>query len=143
MFQNKLLNKMMIIILVIALLGIVAFFTLDKIYAKPTDGEPSIDEILQYSQDLEEITTNLKNGGYVRIQFKVQTDSKKAKNELIKRDFQIRNTIIHLISDKDKKDFSGKESLQNIEEEIETALNEFMEEGKVVSVYITSFLLQN
>jgi flagellar FliL protein len=77
MFRNKLLNAMMIILLVITLLGVVALITVDELYADEKVDEPTIDEIIKYSVDFEEITTNLQSGGYIRLKLKVQTDSKK------------------------------------------------------------------
>ena len=58
------------------------------------DSEPTIDEVLEMSVDIKEITTNLASNDFIRISFKIQTDSKEAKEELEKRDFQVNNIII-------------------------------------------------
>jgi flagellar FliL protein len=112
-------------------------------YADNSTETESIDEIIKYSVDIEEITTNLQSGGYLRVQYKVQTDSKKARTELEKRQFQVRNILIHEISSKKSSDFSGGEGLEKLENDIQTKINEVMQEGLVVKVYTTSFLLQN
>ena len=143
MFQNKLINTMLIILLFIFLLGIVVLVTVNVFYGNSDDyKEPSIDEVLKYSVDFNEMTTNLKSGGYVRVQYKIQTDSKKAKSELEKRTFQLENIVIHAIADKVASDFSGGEGMVELEEEIKFQLNSIMQEGKVVQVYTTRFLLQ-
>ncbi|MBM7618995.1 flagellar FliL protein [Bacillus tianshenii] len=143
MFRNKLVNTMIIILLIISLLGVVALVMVNVYYADGTTGEESIDEILKHSLDIEEITTNLQSGGYLRVQFKVQTDSKDAREELEKRDFQVRNIIIYEISNKKSSDFAGNEGLAKLEQDIQTKLNEVMKDGSVVKVYTTSFLLQD
>ena len=143
MFQNKLINTMLIILLFIFLLGIVVLVTFNVFYNDTNSKkEPSIDEILKYSVDFNEITTNFKTGGYVRVQYKIQTDSKKAKSELEKRNFQLENIVIHTIANKEASEFTGGEGIVALEEEIKFQLNSIMQEGKVVQVYTTRFLLQ-
>lgn len=143
MFRNKLLNAMMIILLVITLLGVVALITVDELYADEKIDEPTIDEIVKYSVDFEEITTNLQSGGYIRLKMKVQTDSKKATSELVKRDFQVQNIVIHEIANKSASDFDGENGLIQLEKDIQEKINEVMQDGEIVKVYTTSFLLQN
>ncbi|WP_223700228.1 flagellar basal body-associated protein FliL [Sutcliffiella deserti] len=143
MFQNRLVNSMIIILLVITLLGVVALVTVNVFYADDSSEEVSIDDIINHSFDMEEITTNLQSGGYLRVQFKIQTDSKKARAEIEKREFQVRNIVIQEISDKKSSDFDGKEGLEELESQIMTKINELMQDGLVVKVYTTSFLLQN
>jgi flagellar FliL protein len=143
MFRNKLLNAMIVILLVISLLGAVALVTVNVFYADENTEEPSIDDIIKYSVDFEEITTNLQSGGYVRLKMKVQTDSKKATAELQKRDFQVQSIVIHEVANKKASDFVGGEGLEQLEKEIQSKINEVMQDGKIVKVYTTSFLLQN
>ncbi len=143
MFRNKLLNAMIIILLVISLLGVVALVAVDELYADETTEEPTIDEIIKYSVDFDEITTNLKSGGYIRLKMKVQTDSKKATSELLKRDFQVQNIVIHEIANKSASDFEGENGLTQLEQDIQKKINEVMQDGEIVKVYTTSFLLQN
>lgn len=134
---------MIVILLVISLLGVVALVSMDKFFADEETGEPSIDEVLKYSVDFEEITTNLKSGGYVRLTMKVQTDGKKATSELQKREFQVKNIVIHEISNLSSADLSGGEGITKLEGDIQAKINEIMQEGEIVKVYATSFLLQN
>jgi len=143
MFRNKLLNTMIIILLGISLLGVIALVTVDKFYADESAEEPTIDDIIKYSVDFEEITTNLQSGGYIRLKMKVQTDSKKASEELLKREFQVQNIVIHEIANKSASDFEGGQGLTELEEEIQLKINEVMQDGEIVKVYTTSFLLQN
>lgn len=143
MFRNKLLNIMIIILLGISLIGVIALVTVDKFYANDSTEEPTIDEIIKHSVDFDEMTMNLQSGGYIRLKMKVQTDSKKATEELLKRDFQVQNIVIHQIASKTSSDFEGGKGLTQLEEEIKQKINEVMQDGEIVKVYTTSFLLQD
>lgn len=140
--KNKLVMLMMILLTAIALAGAVALVYVLKYSDQNHGSEPSIDEVLDVSVDIPEITTNLANDGFVRISFKIQTDSKKAKEELEKRMFQVNNIIILETADKTAEDIKGKEGQKKFEKELETKINEIMQEGKVEKVYITQFILQ-
>ena len=94
------------------------------------------------SVDIKEITTNLASNDFIRISFKIQTDSKKAKEELQKRDFQVNNIIILELSGLEVEEIQGKEGQLKLEETLKTKINEILQEGKVQKVYITQFLLQ-
>ena len=97
---------------------------------------------MESSVDIEEITTNLASDNFIRISFKIQTDSKKAKEELEKRDFQVKNIIIQELSEKNTEDLKGKNGQIELESDLKDKINELMQEGKVVQVYIVNSLLQ-
>jgi flagellar protein FliL len=140
MIKNKLLRTMLIIIVGIALAGgIAVYFVLQN--GKDTKN-PTIDDILKTSVDIPEITTNLAGDAYIKISFKIQTDSKNAKNELTKRDFQVNNIIIEELSEKKAQDLQGKAGKLQLENTLKSKINELMQDGKVVKVYITESLLQ-
>ncbi|MGG0718825.1 flagellar basal body-associated protein FliL [Robertmurraya massiliosenegalensis] len=141
MKNNKLVMIMLIILITITLVGAVAVVVVLKVTgAEKTEG-PTIDEVLEYSVDIPEITTNLAGNDFIRISFKIQTDSKKAKVELDKRDFQVKNIIIHTLSEKSSKEIQGSQGQTNLEEELKDNINELMKDGKVEKVYITGSLL--
>jgi flagellar FliL protein len=132
---------MMILLVVIALVGAIAIFVLMN-NNESKDGERTIDEVLESTVDVPEITTNLAGSDFIRISFKIQTDSKEAKEELEKRDFQVHNLIILELSDKTSDSIQGKEGQLQLEEILKVKINELMQEGEVEKVYITQFLLQ-
>ena len=133
---------MLILLVVIALVGAVAIVMLLNYNNEAEQNEPTIDEVLEASVDIPEITTNLASNDFIRISFKIQTDSKEAKEELEKRDFQVNNIIILELSGLKVEDIQGKEGQIKLEETLTTKINEIMQEGKVQKVYITQFLLQ-
>ncbi|EIJ81492.1 flagellar basal body-associated protein FliL [Bacillus methanolicus PB1] len=142
MKNNNLLKIMFILLVAITLAGAVAVVAVLKFTGEKEQKEPTIDEVLEMSVDVKDIVTNLASDDFIRISFKIQTDSKKAKEELEKRDFQVRNIIIQELSEKKTEELRGKEGKLKLEEDIQEKINSLMQEGKVVKVYITESLLQ-
>jgi flagellar protein FliL len=139
--KNKLLTITLILLVTITLVGVLALIVVMK-FNDDEVKEPSIDEVIEASVDVPEITTNLMSGDYIRISFKIQTDSKKAKEELEKRDFQVKNIIIEELSEMKSEQLQGKEGKQQLESTIKEKANSLMQEGKVEKVYITSYMIQ-
>ncbi|QPC46352.1 flagellar basal body-associated protein FliL [Mangrovibacillus cuniculi] len=141
-------NKLMIIMLgmVGSILIVGTIFLVLILNSQKASGdepkEPTIDEILEASVDVPEMTTNLQGNDFIRIAFKIQSDSKKAKEELEKRSFQVQNIIIEELSSKTAEDLSSAEGKQQLEDVIQTRTSELMQEGSVVRVYITSAVIQ-
>ena len=133
---------MVIMLAIIALAGTVALVMVMKMAGGEKQGEPSADELAESSIDIPEMTTNLADGRYIKISFKIQTDSDKGKEEAEKRDFQIKDVIIERLSEMKAADFKGKEGMAALKERLKQDINALMQEGKVENVYITSFILQ-
>lgn len=104
------------------------------------DGKQSIDKIVEHSFQTSEITTDLDDGSFVRIQFQIITDSKKAREEVEKREFQLKNILIKELSKMSTEDF--KSGLSNLEDVVQLKLNEVMTDGKITDVYTISKILQ-
>ncbi|MBX0356438.1 flagellar basal body-associated protein FliL [Halobacillus sp. Nhm2S1] len=102
--------------------------------------ERSIDDIREASFLTDEITTDLQNGDYVRISFRVVTDSKESMEELKKRDFQLQNVLLKELSSMDSETFQS--GLSDLEAKVKLKLNEFMSEGEVTEVYTVNKVLQ-
>lgn len=142
MKKNKLLTIMLIILVTITLIGVVIFVLLTQFNKQASTNEPTIDEIIESSVDVPELTTNLADNNFVKLTLKIQTDSKKAAEELAKRDFQTNNIVIEELSEMTKKDLEGKQGKILFESTIKSKLNELMQEGEVQQVYITSYIIQ-
>lgn len=130
--------SMTIIILLLAA-GLYLFY--HKSVESAEDG-PSVDEIVANSVEIPELTTNLASDHYIRIAFTIQTDSKAAKQELEKRNFQVNNIIIKQLSGMEAEDLEGTEGKIQLEEILKSSFNSLLEEGKVEQVYITSAIIQ-
>lgn len=142
MKKNKLLTIMLIIIVSITLIGVLVLVLTTQLNKEPKPVEASIDDIVLASVDIPEITTNLADGSFARLQLKIQTDSEDAGVELSKRVFQVNNIIIHELSEMTEKDLEGKQGKVLFEKAIKAQINELMQEGEVQHVYITSYIIQ-
>lgn len=142
--KNKILTITLIILVSITLIGVVAFVVITQIGGKDdtANAEPDIDTVLESSVDVEEITTNLKGNGFVKISLKVQTDSKDAAEELLKRDFQMKDILIEELSELTAEDLEGKKGKEVLQSTLKAKFNELMQEGKIQRVYITSCIIQ-
>ncbi|KON89081.1 flagellar basal body-associated protein FliL [Sporosarcina globispora] len=142
MKNNKLLMIMLMMLIAITLVGAIALVIVMKFSGDDEAKEPTIDEVLEASVDIPQITANLASDDYIRISFKIQTENKKAKEELEKRDFQVKNLIIQELSEMKAEDIQGKEGQVKLQEDLKNKINGLMQEGKIVQVYITESLLQ-
>jgi flagellar protein FliL len=143
MKNNKLLVIMVAILITIVLLGGALFFVFSKMNKDgQTESAPTIDEIVLASVDVPEITTILADKKYVKIQFKIQTNSEDAAAELTKRDFQVNNLIIQELSEMTQEDLSGKAGKIALQQTLQLQINELMQDGEIQQVYITSYIIQ-
>lgn len=142
MMKNKLLLIMVVLLVVIAIIGSAAIFYIFQTSHDDHQDGRTIDEVLKNSVDVNDVTTNLASDDIIRISFKIQTENKAAKEELEKRDFQVKNIIILSLSEKTEDDIKGKDGQVKLEEELKEKISSIMQKGKVEKVYITESLLQ-
>ncbi|WP_318615415.1 flagellar basal body-associated protein FliL [Sporosarcina sp. YIM B06819] len=140
--KNKVLTISLIILVCITLIGVVALILVMQLNKGDAKAEPTIDEIIENSVDIEEITTNLVGKQFIRISLKIQTDNKKAAEELAKRDFQVKNIVIQELSEMTPQDLEGKIGKQALEDSIKSHLNPLMQSGEIQKVYIVSHIIQ-
>ncbi|SFF70576.1 flagellar FliL protein [Halobacillus alkaliphilus] len=139
--KNRVFKTMIIILSALTLLGAAALIIVINLNGTDeVSGKRSIDEIRESSMLTEDITTDLKNGDFVRIRFRVVTDSKKSLEELQKRDFQMQNILIKELAVMDSESFQS--GLGDLEDQLKTKLNEVMSQGTVTDVYTVDKVLQ-
>ncbi|GEK30931.1 flagellar protein FliL [Kurthia zopfii] len=142
MKNNKLLTIMLIILVSITLIGVVALVVVTQFSKDPgSAAQPSIDEIIEQSVDVPELSTNLSDKRYVKLSLKIQTDSKEAAEEIGKRDFQVKNILVELLSDMSSKDLEGQKGKELLTNALKAKFNSLMQNGEVQKVYITSFAI--
>lgn len=142
--KSKLLTVTLIILVTITLIGVIALalvWQFNKGDESKTE-EPSIDAIIESSVDIPEITTNLSNKQFIRLSLKVQTDNPKAAEELEKREFQVKNIVLHELSEITSQELEGKVGKQTFEESLKSLLNPLMQSGEIEHVYIVSYIIQ-
>ncbi|AMA52320.1 flagellar basal body-associated protein FliL [Bacillus inaquosorum] len=139
--KKKLMIILLIILVIIGALGAAAYFVLGG-KSEKSEVKKSIDEIVASSVDVEEITTNLKSDNIIRLAIKLETDSDKSKEELEKRDFQVKDAVISLLADTNADEIEGDKGKETFKKELKDKINSYLQKGKVEKVYITSFNLQ-
>jgi flagellar FliL protein len=133
---------MLVMISVILLAGIITIIVIYKSNEATKAKGPNIDEVVDSSVDIDTMTTNLKDNHIVQIAIKIEGNNKKAKDELTKRDFQIKDIMIDELSNMNMQDLQAEKGKQKFKTDIKNRLNKMMQDGEVVNVYITSFVIQ-
>ncbi|CAI8786203.1 flagellar FliL protein [Brevibacillus sp. IT-7CA2] len=150
MFQNRLFNMALIIIIAISLLGVISF-VLWQTYLSPaaqtaTTEEQEVktltaEEMKEFSVDTGEITTNLLTNNYMIVRFSITADSADAKTELEQRLPQVNQVIIKTLAGLTPEDIKGTEGVNKLEAKIMNEISSLMQEGKIVQVVTTKRVL--
>ncbi|ANB56749.1 flagellar basal body-associated FliL family protein [Anoxybacillus sp. B7M1] len=140
--MSKLWKVTLMILVTITLVAAVALVIIFKFTGDKQQTAPTADEILESSVDVPEITTNLADGSFIKISFKIQMNNEDAKAEAEKRDFQMKDIIIEQLSQMKPADFNGEQGKTHLKARLKEKINQIMQDGKVEQVYITSFILQ-
>lgn len=139
--MNKVAKTLLISFAVLLVCGIAGFVIVLNVTGESNkSGAQSIDDIVAHSYETPDITTDLEDGSFVRIQFQIITDGKEAKEEISKRDFQLKNILIKELAKMDEEAF--KSGLSDLEKTIQEKLNEVMTDGKIIDVYTINKVLQ-
>lgn len=142
--KNKMLTVTLIVLVAITLISVI-FLALYWQFNKDDDSQgnaPSIDQVIESSVDIPEIMTNLSGKQFIKVSLKIETDSKKAAEELQKREFQVKNIIIQELSEISAQDLEGKAGKQSFQETIKSLINPLMQEGEIKQVYFVSYIIQ-
>jgi len=151
MFQNRLFNMALIILIAMTLLGVVSF-VLWQTYLSPAaqtaahDEPPeatplTADEMQEFTVDTGEITTNLLTNNYIIVRFSITADSKEGKEELSKRLPQVNQIIIKTLAGLSPEDIKGTEGINKMEAKIMNEISAIMLDGKIVQVITTKRVL--
>jgi flagellar protein FliL len=138
--NRKAINIMIVILVCVSIAGgIVLYLMLGDDTKTHADGERSIEDMIEDSFETEAVTTDLKDGSYVKIKFRIVTSNEETKQTL-QKDFRLQNIIIKELATKEEKDL--KTGLAELEASIKKKLNELVVEGEVTDVYTTEKVLQ-
>lgn len=92
----------------------------------------------------EEIVVNLADPlkqKYIRLNFTLVLDTEKTQLEVEKRKAQIRDIVINICRTKTSEELREKEGNSNLRNEILTAINAILPEGKVLDIFFTDFIV--
>lgn len=148
MFQNKVVNILLITLIALSLLAIVVVLTYILADGAAKNKPPATEvtfsgaEIQENSLTLEKITTNLADGRMIVLSLSFMMDSAKAKEELQQREIQLKDIIITTLHSQTKTDFETSEGLEAYKLLILQKANEIMSKGTIVDIYIVDKMAQ-
>lgn len=135
----KVMVTSLVVLLIAAIAGLVVVLNIN-VAGAGEDKELTIEELVEYSYQTPEVTTDLEDGSFVRIQFQILTNGKDAHEEVSQRDFQLVNILIKELATMNEENF--KTGLDELEEIVKEKLNGVMTEGEIIDVYTINKILQ-
>ncbi len=148
--MSKPIKIMISILIALTIAGIATIIILIYADQDPLSSEErSIDDMVENSFVTEEIRTDLADGNFVLIQFRIVANSDDAVEYLQKGEhFQINNVILKELTVLEEENF--RSGLTEIEEQIKDRLNELLDDqgedsenqGEVTDVFIIDKVLQ-
>jgi len=145
----------------IAIIGVVAFVYIDHSSASPllpqnqktsqqNGNDPASSlvakipakKLSEQTVNYQEFTTNLKEqGSYIIFGVSAVTDSKKSAEEAQKREFQLKNFLINELSEVTAEQASDSKIVQELIIRATAHMNQEMNEGVILEMYITNKLI--
>lgn len=105
--------------------------------------DPSKDEAKMVP--LESFIINL-NGSegykFMKITMSLEVDSTATQEEILKRQAQVRDTIVVLLTSKSYSEVAGENGQQKLKDELIDTVNSFLVKGKIKKILFTDFLFQ-
>lgn len=77
---------------------------------------------------------------FMKITMSLEVDSADTQNEIVKRQAQVRDTIVVLLTSKSYSEVAGENGQQKLKEELVDTVNSFLVKGKIKKVLFTDFL---
>ncbi|MFT8871358.1 MAG: flagellar basal body-associated FliL family protein [Sporolactobacillus sp.] len=144
MFKSRLMN-IIFILMGVVIVAVIVFFVLMQ--QKEDETKPIKNPTLsQIVNDLTfstgEITTNIRDDHFIKVNFKIQVSTEAAKAELAQRSFQVKNAVIYAVSGLRMEDVQGQDGIVKLENDILQRINRFLKSGQVTHVYTTEIVAQ-
>ena len=92
----------------------------------------------------EEILINLADTAkqrYLKLNFTIVLDSEETQAEVQKRKAQVRDLVISICRIKNSEELREKEGNNKLRNEIITAINDILPDGKVIDIFFTDFIV--
>jgi flagellar FliL protein len=137
--------KLIILVVLLAALGGGGFFAYLKFF-KGAGHEEKLPEVEQnVSQEMGTFLVNLADPGgkrYLKVTMQFELTGAKVGAELAKRNIEVRDMIIMLLSSKEYEEIGSASGKMTLKKELITRLNKMMHDGQVKEIYFTEFLIQ-
>ncbi|OEF98615.1 flagellar basal body-associated FliL family protein [Desulfuribacillus alkaliarsenatis] len=147
MFQNKLLNISLIILIALSLLAIVSVLAYMLFYDGTLDDndEPrpvSGSDVQELAIKTDKITTNLADGRMIILTLSLLAEDRRSRDELQQRMVQVNDLIITTLHSQTRKDFETTEGLESYKLLLLQRLNQIMERGTIIDVFYIEKVIQ-
>ncbi|MBE3593873.1 MAG: flagellar basal body-associated FliL family protein [Candidatus Carbobacillus altaicus] len=145
--KQRLIGLSLILIVSIAAL-VVVVVVLNQFVFHPPD-KPKAQEVQvdigkygKYVVETGDITTDLKDHRYVLLNFTIMTDSKKAQETLTDGLFLVKREVIGVLSEMTSEQLMTESGVVEMEKAIQSRLQTYLPEGKVIMVATTKKVIQ-
>jgi flagellar FliL protein len=170
MNDGKIALIVVLVIILLALLTVAAYFTVNKLFFEKTRAEiQQLSDSMNISTDnalIQTINSDVHPSGYeptgiiaefddiivnpagtegrryLVVTLSMEVNRKKAQDELVEKTPIIRDALITLLTAKTIDYLSDVKNMENLRQEIMGKTNGYLEKGKVIRVYFTGYVLQ-
>ena len=136
--------KIIVLVVLLAALGGGGFFGYVKFFKKePPPKEPEVEQSV--SAEAGSFLVNLSDPGgkrYLKVGMQFELSGKKANDELTRRNVEVRDMIIMLLSSKEYSEIGNATGKLTLKRELLARLNKMLRDGQVKEIYFTEFLVQ-
>lgn len=142
--QIRLLPLTLIILLIITLFGVTVFL-LFQFYFMPGEAQAAkqeVEHLLDVTSEPLEVTTNLADDTYIKLEVVFEVDQPDAKAELDQRMFQIKDALIALLQNRSEKDVGGEKGLNQLKADLQERANAYLTGGTIKKIYVTERVTQ-
>jgi flagellar protein FliL len=139
------LMKIVILVVLVAILGGGGYFAYLKFFKAPAK-ESNVPVVEQpITQEMGTYLVNLADPGgkrYLKVTMQFELNGAKVSQELARRNVEVRDRIIMLLSSKEYDDIGNPTGKTTLKKELMTQLNKILQDGQVKEIYFTEFLVQ-
>jgi flagellar protein FliL len=156
-FQNKMLQWLIMILIAITLIVLAGFVLWDYMERKTMPVDPnqqaiqsvndvkaekrSAEDVKKSIVEIADVTTNLSTKDLVKISFAFEMDGEKSKKEFELLDFKVKAVIYQTLADMTPEQIRGSKGQDQLNATLINKINQFMTQGKVKQIYITYFVM--
>lgn len=157
MFQNKMLQWLIMILIAITLIVVAGFVLWEYMERNAMPSDPSQQaissvenvkaktmtaaQIKESTVEINDILTNLSTKDFVKISFAFELENTKARTEFELLDHKVKAIILQTIADMTPEQIQGSKGQDQLNAILLNKINQVLKQGKVRQIYITNFVL--
>jgi flagellar protein FliL len=157
MFQNKMLQWLIMILIAITLIVLAGFVLWDYMDRKAMPADPnqqaihsvenvktqkrSAEAVKNSTVEIQDIMTNLSTKDVVKLSLAFEMDGEKSKKEFELLDFKVKAVIYQTLADTTPDQIRGSKGQDQLSATLINKINPLLTQGKVKQIYITYFVM--